>query len=368
MVSFQKKILIFRLGSLGDTVMALPAFHKIHDTFPEAEVTLLTNHPVNTKAAPLESILGSGYFFNSVLNYPIGTRNPFVLYKLLKDIRALKIDTLIYLTSARKLKTFKDSKLAVMRDAWFFKAAGVKNIIGLPENKNDFEVCIDENTGHFEWEAKRLARRMMPLGEIPLESDHYWDLQLTNEELTAAEHALEQFVTTQPILAISTGTKRQSNDWEEDNWLKLIQQLSLTLKGWQLIVLGATEEFERAEKCLKAWGQTGINLCGQTSPRVSGAILKKAEIFIGHDSGPMHLAACVGTPCVAIFSARNFPGQWFPRGKINKIIYHTTDCAGCGLEICIQQKKKCILSITVNEVQNAVMEIINGSKIQNVIH
>jgi len=367
MISFQKKILIFRLGSLGDTVMALPAFHKIHDTFPGAEITLLTNHPVNTKAAPLASILGSEYFFNRVLNYPIGTRDPFVLYKLLKEIRALKIDTLIYLTSARKLKTLRASRLAVMRDAWFFKAAGVKNIIGLPQNKNDFEVAIDDNTGYFEWEAKRLARRLMPLGEILLNSDHFWDLKFTTNELTAAELSLEHCAIDKPILAISTGTKRQSNDWEEPNWVMLIQQLSLALKGWQLIILGAAEERERAEKCLQVWDQTGINLCGQTVPRVSGAILKKAEVFIGHDSGPMHLAACVGTPCVAIFSARNFPGQWFPRGDVNKIIYHTVDCAGCGLEVCIEQKKKCILSITINEVQDAVIEILNGNKIQNTI-
>jgi ADP-heptose:LPS heptosyltransferase len=76
----------------------------------------------------------------------------------------------------------------------------------------------------------------------------------------------------------------------------------------------------------------------------------------------MHLAAAVGTPCVAIFSARNFPRQWFPRGNFNKIIYHGTDCAGCLLELCIEEKKKCILSITVDEVQSAVMDLVLNVK------
>jgi ADP-heptose:LPS heptosyltransferase len=75
---------------------------------------------------------------------------------------------------------------------------------------------------------------------------------------------------------------------------------------------------------------------------VSAAILEQCRFFVGHDSGPMHLASCVGIPCVAIFAARSKPRQWFPRGNKNRILYHHTDCAGCGLDVCIDQKKKCI--------------------------
>jgi ADP-heptose:LPS heptosyltransferase len=355
-----KRVLIYRLGSLGDTVVALPAFHKIRDTYPDAEITLLTNHPVNQKAAPLESILGKGYFFNNSLNYPIGTRHPRVLYALNSYIRSLNIDVLIYLTSAGKSKTALSSKLAAIRDEWFFRLAGIKKIIGVPKNKEDFELCFDSDTERFEWEAKRLTRRLQPLGPIALDDDHYWDLRLTGEELEAASLALKPCAPGKPILAISTGTKRQANDWEEHNWLLLLEQLKPLLNGWQLVIIGAEAESARASKCLDAWGNAGVNLCGQTLPRVSAAILKQAAVFIGHDSGPMHLSACVGTPCVAIFSARNFPGQWYPRGNFNKIIYHRTDCAGCGLETCTLQQKKCILSITVAEVQNAVMEIVDN--------
>src|ERR1700749_4011773 len=99
-----KRVLIYRLGSLGDTVVALPAFHKIRESFPGADITLLTNHPVNLKAAPLESILGRGYFFDNVINYPVGTRSPRILLNLNKQIRALNADVLIYLTSAGKSK------------------------------------------------------------------------------------------------------------------------------------------------------------------------------------------------------------------------------------------------------------------------
>ena len=57
---------------------------------------------------------------------------------------------------------------------------------------------------------------------------------------------------------------------------------------------------------------------------------------------------------VAIFAARNIPRQWFPFGKQHRVVYHRVECWGCGLETCIEQQKKCLMSITVDEVMEAV--------------
>src|SRR5476651_2573351 len=97
-ISKNNRILIYRLGSLGDTIMALPSFHQIKNSFPLADITLLTNKPVMTKAAAIETILGTEYFFNRTINYPVGTRSITVLFNLIRQIRALKIDTVISIT------------------------------------------------------------------------------------------------------------------------------------------------------------------------------------------------------------------------------------------------------------------------------
>jgi ADP-heptose:LPS heptosyltransferase len=64
----------------------------------------------------------------------------------------------------------------------------------------------------------------------------------------------------------------------------------------------------------------------------------------------MHLANAVDTPIVAIFSARNPRGIWFPFGQEKFVIYHEVSCAGCQLEACVEQQMRCIRSITVDEV------------------
>jgi ADP-heptose:LPS heptosyltransferase len=351
-----KKILVYRTGSLGDSIITLPCFHKIRKDFPGAYIVLLTNKPGVSKAAPMESILGSGYFFDEVLNYPVGVRNPLVLVQLILQLRSMKFDLMINLTTTRL------TKASALRDLYFFKLAGIKKLVGFPTAEENVEVRIDPETGEQEWESKRLARRLSYFGNIPLEDDAYWDLRFTKEELQEASSVLHPYNKRQ-VIAICAGTKMQSKDWGRENWLRLIGNLKKKYPGWVLVMIGAPDELALSEELLTAWDGDGVNLCGKTSPRVSGAVMKHASLFVGHDSGPMHLAACVGTPCVAIFSSRNLPRQWFPRGEHNRIIYHAVDCGGCRLEVCIEQAKKCILSITVDEVANAIGEVINERSI-----
>jgi len=352
----KEKILIYRLGSLGDTVMALPCFHTVKNAFPDADITLLTNRPVMAKAAPLEAVLGKEYFYDRIIDYPVGARNPFILLGLIRQIRALKITTMVNITAARSRKSAE-------RDMFFFKLAGIKKFIGFPSTYEDFEVCTDPATGLMEWEAKRLYRRISNLGPRPFYNDHFWDLRLTAAEKKSAIASRAELPLTNKTLAVSLGTKNQANDWGIDNWTTLLSRLSISLPDWNLVVLGAKDENALAERCIAEWGKNSLNLCGATSPRVSAALLSHTDLFIGHDSGPLHLAACVGTPCIGIFSARNLPGQWFPRGEKNKIIFNTPECAGCGLEVCITNNKKCILSITVEQVQDAVFEQIEKNNI-----
>jgi heptosyltransferase-3 len=112
------------------------------------------------------------------------------------------------------------------------------------------------------------------------------------------------------------------------------------------------------EGAAKVRGGVVINLCGVLSPRESAAVFAQADVFLGHDSGPMHLAAAVQTPCVAIFSGRGKPRVWFPYGSRHRVLYHRVDCWGCHLNTCTVEQKKCIYSITVDEVFAQVQAVL----------
>ncbi len=150
----------------------------------------------------------------------------------------------------------------------------------------------------------------------------------------------------------------QSKDWGRDNWRELLTRVASAFPNRALLLAGSPEESDASNFAAAHWQSSGggpvLNLCGRLTPRESAAAFARARLFVGHDSGPMHLAAAVGTPCVAIFAARNLPRQWFPYGSGHRILYHRVECAGCGLETCIEQQKKCILSITADEALTAI--------------
>ena len=352
-MSLNKNILIYRLGSLGDTVIALPVFHRIIEVYPDiTRITLLTNKPVAAKAAPLEAVLGKEHFFKDTLSYPVGTRNPVTIAKLVFEIKKRNIHTVINITANRSPEADK-------RDKLFFKTAGVKEFIGFDTKPDDYKVKIDPNTGFYEWETSRLARKIESLGKFDFNLEKYWDLKLTDKELVTANKLLEQLTSSKPIIAMNVGTKMPIKDWGIDNWTNFISQISKDFKtDFQMVIIGVDEEKQLGDQCLAAWNGEGINLCGKSSPRVSAAILKQAVLFIGHDSGPMHLAACVGTPCLAVFSCINQPKQWFPRGTNNYIVMPQTYCAQNGENSCSNPKKRCILTVQVEELKKGFDQLI----------
>jgi ADP-heptose:LPS heptosyltransferase len=169
---------------------------------------------------------------------------------------------------------------------------------------------------------------------------------------------------------VSAGAKISSKDWGQENWQRLLGRLSeeTASLGVGLVLIGAKDEYQLSEWVSSGWDGEKVNLCGATNPRVAASVISKAVLFLGHDSGPMHLAAAVGTPCVAVFSAQNKPGEWFPHGSQHAVLYHKTDCYGCRLATCPLSEKICMTSITVEEVLTAARTQLQIKLPQTVAH
>lgn len=350
-----RRVLVYRLGSLGDTLVALPSLHLVAKAFPNAERRLLTNMPVAARAPAAAAVLGDSGLIHTYERYPLHLRRPSSLLGLLLRLRRFRPEVIIYLKATADIFT-------VRRDAWFLKRTGATRIIGLPLTEKYHRPSISPD-GSEETEASRLARTIDQLGTIATNEAASWDLMLNPAELAIADEALAP-IGDLPFFAVSVGTKVQAKDWGLQNWQALLQCLAQQYPGYGIVFAGAAEENRSSEFAALPWrAVTGsgpvVNLCGLLSPRETAASFRKAVAFIGHDSGPMHLAAVAGTPTVAIFSARNKPRTWFPTCHYQRVLYHRVDCWGCGLEICTEQKKKCILSITVQEVMQGLKSMLD---------
>ncbi len=346
-----KKLLIYRLGSLGDTVVALPSFHLIARVYPAAERRLLTNFPVHAKAPASAAVLGGSGLVHGYMRYTVGTRSLGELLRLAWEIRRFSPDVLVYLMPVRALKN-------VQRDRHFFRLAGIKRIVGLP-GADELKHRFDHVTGLYESEASRLARSIRSLGEAHVEEIANWDLHLNAAEREAAARALAGLAG-KPLIVCGPGTKMQIKDWGQDNWRALLNRLNHEYPDCGLALIGAREDAAAAEYAALEWTGAKANLCGQLSPRETAAVIEDARVFLGPDSGPMHVAASVGVPCVIAFSARGLPGIWYPAGRRNQVIYHRTSCGGCGLDTCIAEARRCLTSITVEEMAAAVRQVLGS--------
>jgi ADP-heptose:LPS heptosyltransferase len=341
-------VLVHRLGSLGDTVVALPALRLVAGAYPEARRIMLTNFNVSSRAAPAQEVLEGTGLIEDYIRYPVGLRSAGGLARLAAAVRAVRPDVVIYLPSPRGIG-------AALRDRLFFAACGNPRVVGMPWGSR--RTGLRRPDGRVEREGERMVRCLEALGTLDCgapESYRLWPTDAAREHADAVLAPLRG----RPLLAFSVGTKMPSNDWEDARWRPLLQALAARHPEHGLVAVGAREEAGRAAALLATWAGRGLNLCGELRVPSSVAVLARCQAFIGHDSGPLHLAAAAGTRCVGIFSSRLAPGMWFPFGDGHEVIYHTIDCQGCGLERCEERAKACIRSITVDEVLGAVARVL----------
>jgi heptosyltransferase III len=365
MKASKQRILLYRVGSLGDTVVALPSLHLVARAFPDSERRLLTNFPIQVKAPPAAAILQDTGLVEGYFRYSIGMRHPRALLSLWWQLVCWRPHVLIYLTGVRGVR-------AARRDAIFFRLCGVRQMIGVPVAEEMQQNRVNPADETLEFESERLARNISELGDARLGDPASWSLHLTSAEHSRASEVLKP-VDGHALIAVSIGTKLQANEWGRENWRNLLCQLALLYPKYSLAMIGAAGDIEASEFIAEGWRGASasagpiLNLCGLLTPRESAAVLCRAEVFLGHDSGPMHLAAAVQTPCVAIFSARGKPRVWFPYGHQHRVLYHRVDCWGCNLETCIVEKKKCIASISVDEVIAQLRPLLDASPSQRIL-
>lgn len=162
------------------------------------------------------------------------------------------------------------------------------------------------------------------------------------------------------FLALSPGaTYGPAKRWPLPYWKQLIARLLVERKE-SLLLLGGLEEEAYLSPLLEVEGGRGRLhlLAGRTSPEILLAMLSRCKVLVTNDTGPMHAAAAVGTPAVALFGSTS-PEWTRPFGKGHEVIHKRLECSPCFQRTC-PIGYKCLHSITVEEVFRAVMGKLRG--------
>jgi ADP-heptose:LPS heptosyltransferase len=340
-----QRIGILRVGSLGDHLIALPLYRQLRELHAQDRLVLVSNLPAegHPKLVGPASVLPGG-LFDEYLNYPVGSdwRSSLHKYAL---FRRSRLDLLYYLMPLRTPRQ-------LARDGLFFRLL-VLPVVGLTSEVAAAPLRYLESNGRYEHEAERLARGIPALKEGLRNTSESRSMALTDSERLEARALLGTDAGC--TVTVSIGTKCEVNDWGLPNWSELVTRLAQRTAIERLVLIGSGDEFGYSEQIKAVWPRSATNFCGRLSPRLSAAVLAQTQLFVGHDSGPMHMAAAVNVPIVAVFSSRNPRGQWFPLSQNARVHYTDIECMGCGRIRCEDRHQECIRRITVQQVYESCL-------------
>jgi lipopolysaccharide heptosyltransferase III len=359
-----RRIGILRIGSLGDHLIALPVYRQLRQMHDAESLVLISNAPTaaSTKLIVAQNILPTG-LFDAFYAYPVGSGWDASLAKL-RLFRSIGLSSLYYLMPRRDERQLR-------RDRLFFRLAGIP-VVGLihpaMSRRAAHRSAAASETAlvYAEHEADRLARAIPGLRSEFNRMPEYLSLGLTDQERAEGRSLAASGCGS--AVALSIGTKCDVNHWGLDKWGALVTRLAALCQIERLMLVGSADEALDCDRLGRLWPRRWDNFCGRLSPRQSAAVVAEADLFVGHDSGPMHMAAAVGVPIVAIFSSRNLPGAWFPLSDSNRVHYTAIDCMGCGRVRCEDRHKACINLITVDEVFESCAAALGGGSRSSSAH
>lgn len=353
------KVLVYLFGSLGDTIVAIPALRAVRRHFADAEIVLLQNSQSDA------IVLASEVLPDGLIDRFIGYKSSFDSNKvstfidLWQRVRKEDFDAAVYLVlSERPAKS-------VRRDKYFFRSCGIRVLKGFHAFSSDELYPVDSSgrpsmTPH---EALRKLERLQKDGIDSTEDDllipFFTFSDLERDNIKGWLKPLRNKPNSR-LIAIAPGCKTKSNQWPIENFIELGRDI-VAAEDCELIVVGGKAEFDLGEKILTEIGE-GINAAGKFGVRDSAVLLSLCDLYIGLDTGTTHLAYAVGIPTLGIYGERNNPGQWFPLGEKNTVVSRPVPCSGCRLFECPISEHPCMTGISTETVISKFREFIGQMK------
>lgn len=165
-----------------------------------------------------------------------------------------------------------------------------------------------------------------------------------------------------PRVVVHVGAGTQAKRWPAEHWRTLIHWLLQSRQAVVVLVGNAAERIIaapiRPPHDLRNERGRVVDLVGRLSVAELVAVLEQADLFVGGDSGPAHVAAAAGTPAVVLFSGTNRVRQWRPAGRDVRVLRHSTECSPCHRHECPLPSHPCMRGLPPQHVIDTVEQML----------
>jgi len=333
-----KRILIVRTDRIGDVVLSTPVIKAIRDAYPNAYIAMMVSPYA-------KDIVEGNPYLDGVIIYDKDSKHKswHRTIKFAHNLKKKRFDLAIILhpTNRVHLVTFLagiHKRVGYDRKLGFLLTDRIKHIKQLGE-KHELEYNLD------------LIRY---LGIEPEEKNTFMPIRPISEK--QVEELLQQkgIIESDKILAIHPGASCPSKIWPNDRFAEVADRL-IDRYGFKVLFVAAAADLALAQRVVKQMHHPALNLTGKISVSQLASVLKRCQLFISNDSGPVHIASAIGIPVISIFGRNQkglSPQRWGPLGVKDKILHKEVGCIECLAHNC-EKEFACLKAITVDDVLNA---------------
>ena len=318
-----RRVLIIKPSSLGDIVHALPVLADLRRALPDAHISWL----INRAFAPLlegHPLLDEAILFDrrgyGKLHRSARMTGDFIGFT--RELRKRRFDLVIDLQG-------------LFRSGFLAWASGAPMRVGFATAREmaplfyTQRVNLPPNISHAV-EINRLVSAKLGIAN----GAPRFPLGLTRRECDAAlaRMAERARVDLSRFIAVVPGARWATKQWAPERFAAVIDALHAAGRP-PCVLLGAPDERDVASRVINACRRSPVDLVGATSLRELAALLCRAELVLCNDSGPMHIAAALGRPIVAVFGPTD-PNRCGPYSTVARVVRTSIECAPCYQRVC----------------------------------
>jgi len=332
------KILIRATNWVGDAIMALPALRVVRARFPDARIAIL--------ALPYVADIYRGQkICDELISYdPKGAHAGLVgRERLAKELRKQKFDVALLLQNA-------------FDAAWLAWRSGIPERVGYARDGRSLLLTRKipapkrgEIPAHEQFYYLELLRRAGWIDSLPGES--FIALDVSEEHRRQAEEALSSAGARPNAVRIAIGAGASYGSakcWPPDRFAEFVNRFRLHTDA-DVILFGTAAEQKVSDAIGAGIKGPSISLVGKTAIAALPALLSRCQLFVGNDSGAMHVAAAVGLPVVAIFGPTD-PHGTAPVTPRCTVVQEKPYCSPCFLRRC-PIDHRCMTSVRPETVE-----------------
>lgn len=307
-----KRICVFKIGAIGDVLMSTPFVHALRQRFPKSRIDYWTGN----WSAP---VLAGNHDLDHVLAFDDATflrKRVDLAIRLARQIAAQHYDVMFVLDKHWSLAVFGRMCGVPVRIGFDREGEGFANTVAIPygpvKHEVDYYLDLAYAVG-----AKRVRQ---PKLELALgQGDRRFAKRFF------AEHKLDARKTIGiiPGGAKNPGQQMAIRRWPVEGFAAVAK--ALTKEGWQIVLIGRSPGDDDVLPVMLEAVPSAVNAIGTSTLQQSAALMEQCRVVVCNDSGPMHLAAAVGTPTVSIFGATD-PHRKAPRGAKHLWVWNPIDC------------------------------------------